>query len=166
MKPFVALIYRGPDSIYRVSFPDFPDLLAESETFDYACANAEWALFAHIRSLGTIPERSASLEAVEADPQHQDARAVILSLVEVDDDDDVDDVEMMLRDQCVQPRGSAHSLRLNSILPRAWYCDQSGRVSIGLAPHFEHRSRSLIDGTAISAGSADTSTLASQPHAQ
>jgi predicted RNase H-like HicB family nuclease len=68
MKPFVSLIYRGPDGIYRVSFPDFPDLMAECETFDDACANAEWALAVHIRSLPAIPEPSASIETVMADP--------------------------------------------------------------------------------------------------
>jgi hypothetical protein len=43
-------------------------------------------------------------------------------------------------------------------LPLGRYCDQSGRVSVGLAPHFEHRSRCLISGTARSPGSPDMST--------
>jgi hypothetical protein len=45
-------------------------------------------LFAHIRGLAAIPEPSASLEAVSTDPGHQGAQAIILSLIEVDDDDD------------------------------------------------------------------------------
>jgi predicted RNase H-like HicB family nuclease len=87
-REFVALVRHEAGDPYRVSFPDFPSLTVEGVTLDDARANAEWALFAHIRSLAAIPEPSASLEAVMADPQHQDARAVVLSLVEVDDDDD------------------------------------------------------------------------------
>jgi predicted RNase H-like HicB family nuclease len=87
-REFVALVRHEAGDPYRVTFPDFPGITAESETFDDARANAEWALFAHLLSLPTIPEPSASLEAIEADPQHQDAQAVTLSLIELDDDDD------------------------------------------------------------------------------
>jgi predicted RNase H-like HicB family nuclease len=85
MKPFVALIYRGPDGIYRVSVPDFPAITVAGITFDHARVNAEWALFAHIRRLmangDAIPEPS-SLADVIAD---QGAQVMTLALIEVDE---------------------------------------------------------------------------------
>jgi predicted RNase H-like HicB family nuclease len=84
MKSFFALIYRGPDGIYRVSVPDFPAVTAAGPTLDHARVNAEWALFAHIRCLlakgQTIPDPSSL-----ADPRHQGTQIMTLALIEVDE---------------------------------------------------------------------------------
>jgi predicted RNase H-like HicB family nuclease len=81
------LIYRGPDSIYHVSVPDFPAVTAAAATLNHARVNAEWALFAHIRSLlaqgQTIPEPS-SLADILCNPRNQSAQIVTLALIEVD----------------------------------------------------------------------------------
>jgi predicted RNase H-like HicB family nuclease len=72
MKEFIALIHRDTDGTYRVSFPDFPDVMAVGQTFDEARLDAQWALLARLRSLAEreeIPEPS-SLEAIMADPHH------------------------------------------------------------------------------------------------
>ena len=72
MKEFIALIHRNADGTYRVSFPDFPEVMAVGQTLDEARLDAQWALLAHLRRLAEreeIPEPS-SLEAIMADPRH------------------------------------------------------------------------------------------------
>jgi predicted RNase H-like HicB family nuclease len=51
MKEFVTLIRRAADGTYRVSFAAFPNVMAAGQTLDDARANAERALFVHLRGL-------------------------------------------------------------------------------------------------------------------
>jgi predicted RNase H-like HicB family nuclease len=48
MKGFVALIHHEPDGTYRVSFPDFPSVMAGDDTLEHVRVRAEYALFHHI----------------------------------------------------------------------------------------------------------------------
>jgi predicted RNase H-like HicB family nuclease len=67
---YVAFVHKEPDSIYGVSFPDFPGCISAGETLDAALANASEALQGHVQMLeadgDTVP-MPRSLEAIQAD---------------------------------------------------------------------------------------------------
>jgi predicted RNase H-like HicB family nuclease len=67
---YVAFVHKEPDSIYGVSFPDFPGCISAGETLDAALANASEALQGHVQMLeadgDTVP-MPRSLEVIQAD---------------------------------------------------------------------------------------------------
>ena len=78
MTHYIALIHKDPDSIYGVSFPDVPGVIAAAETLDSALSEAAEALaFAsedwEAHSGAPFP-RPRSLDALRDDPQFR-ARA-------------------------------------------------------------------------------------------
>jgi predicted RNase H-like HicB family nuclease len=95
MLEFIALICRDAGGPYRVTFADFPNLMATGDTLNDARTNAEWALHAHMRNLmaagAAIPE-PLSLEAVTADPWHKDALEITtMAWIQLDNGDDDND---------------------------------------------------------------------------
>jgi antitoxin HicB len=75
---YIALIHKEPDSIYGVSFPDVPGVIAAAETLDAALSEAAEALafaaedWEANSGAGFPPPRS--LDALRDDPQFR-ARA-------------------------------------------------------------------------------------------
>jgi predicted RNase H-like HicB family nuclease len=85
MRRYIALIHKGPDSDFGVSFPDFLGCITAGRTLDEALALAPEALAFHAEGLvedgETLPEPS-SLENIMADPDHRDAVAAVVELAE------------------------------------------------------------------------------------
>ena len=46
---YIAVIHKDHDSVYGVSFPDFPGCVSAGETLDDAVANAAEALRGHVQ---------------------------------------------------------------------------------------------------------------------
>jgi predicted RNase H-like HicB family nuclease len=68
---YVAFVHKEPDSIYGVSFPDFPGCISAGETLDLALANASEALQGHVQMMeadGETVPLPRSLDAIQADP--------------------------------------------------------------------------------------------------
>ena len=67
---YLAFVHKEPDSIYGVSFPDFPGCISAGETLDMALANASEALQGHVQMMEadgeTIP-LPRSIDAIQAD---------------------------------------------------------------------------------------------------
>jgi predicted RNase H-like HicB family nuclease len=83
MPEYVALIHKGRDSDYGVSFPDFPGAITAGSTLEDARAMAEEALAFHIQGMiedgDTIPEPSA-LETVMADRSNRKSAPIIVAV--------------------------------------------------------------------------------------
>ena len=74
---YVAFVHKEPESIFGVSFPDFPGCISAGATMDEALAKASEALQGHVRMMEadgeTVPEPS-SVDAILADPQFAEDR--------------------------------------------------------------------------------------------
>ena len=82
---YVAFVHKEPDSVYGVSFPDFPGCISAGETLDTALANASEALQGHVQMLeadGETVPLPRSLDAIQADTSlAEDREGAILSAV-------------------------------------------------------------------------------------
>ena len=74
---YVAFIHKDRDSIYGVSFPDFPGCIAAEETPERAIQSATDALAMHVASMEAdnepVPE-PRSIVAIQTDPDLADWR--------------------------------------------------------------------------------------------
>ena len=81
MTAYVALLRKEADSDFGVDFPDFPGCVTAGVTLEDARRMATEALALHIEGMvedgAAIPEPS-SLDAIMADPHHNDAVAVLV----------------------------------------------------------------------------------------
>ena len=67
---YLAFVHKEPDSIYGVSFPDFPGCISAGETLDMALANASEALQGHVQMMeadGETVPLPRSIDAIQAD---------------------------------------------------------------------------------------------------
>jgi predicted RNase H-like HicB family nuclease len=82
---YVAFVHKEPDSIYGVSFPDFPGCISAGETLDMALANASEALQGHVQMMeadGETVPLPRSLDAIQLDPTLAEEReGAVLSVV-------------------------------------------------------------------------------------
>lgn len=75
MRPYIAVVHKGADSVLDVSFPDLPGCITAAATLDVARVMAKEALALHLDGLpedGDAPPEPASLEAVMANREHRD----------------------------------------------------------------------------------------------
>ena len=82
---YVAFVHKEPDSIYGVSFPDFPGCISAGATLDEALAKASEALQGHVKMLEadneTVPP-PRGVDAILADQElAEDRDGAILSAV-------------------------------------------------------------------------------------
>lgn len=82
---YVAFVHKEPDSVFGVSFPDFPGCISAGATLDEALANASEALQGHVKMLEadneTVPA-PRSVDAILADQQFsEEQQGAILSAV-------------------------------------------------------------------------------------
>jgi predicted RNase H-like HicB family nuclease len=69
---YIAFIHKDPDSIYGVSFPDFPGCISAGDTLDDALANASEALRGHVQMMeadGEVVPDARSLEDIMQDAE-------------------------------------------------------------------------------------------------
>ena len=82
---YLAFVHKEPDSIYGVSFPDFPGCISAGDTLDEALANASEALQGHVRMMeadGETVPLPRSLDAIQADRTlDEDREGAVLSAV-------------------------------------------------------------------------------------
>ncbi len=82
---YLAFVHKEPDSIYGVSFPDFPGCISAGDTLDEALANASEALQGHVRMMeadGETVPLPRSLDAIQADRSlDEDREGAVLSAV-------------------------------------------------------------------------------------
>jgi predicted RNase H-like HicB family nuclease len=82
---YIAVVHKEPDSIFGVSFPDFPGCVAGGETLQDAHDSANEALELHIQGMiedgDPIPKPCSFEEAQEHVSSHE---AVAFLLVEID----------------------------------------------------------------------------------
>jgi len=82
---YAAFIHKDPDSIYGVSFPDFPGCIAAEATIERAMISAADALSLHVASMEADHEPIPAprpIEDVMADPDLADWReGAIVTLV-------------------------------------------------------------------------------------
>jgi predicted RNase H-like HicB family nuclease len=82
---YVAFVHKEPDSVYGVSFPDFPGCISGGETLDIALANASQALQGHVQMIeadGETVPLPRSLDAIQADASLAEEReGAVLSAV-------------------------------------------------------------------------------------
>ncbi len=74
---YVAFIHKDPDSVYGVSFPDFPGCISAEETMDGALQHAVDALALHVRGMeadGDAIPAPRTIDEVRADPELADWR--------------------------------------------------------------------------------------------
>ena len=80
---YIAIIHKGADSDYGVSFPDFPGCITAGRNLDEAKNMAGEALGGHVEEMlaagETIPAAS-SLDTVMADPDFQDGVAFLVGI--------------------------------------------------------------------------------------
>lgn len=80
---YPAILEKEPDSVFGITFPDFPGLVSAGDTAEEALVNAHEALAGHVAFMiqdgDALPE-STPIEAVIADP---DIRVVAITLVGV-----------------------------------------------------------------------------------
>jgi predicted RNase H-like HicB family nuclease len=68
---YIAFVHKDPDSIYGVSFPDFPGCIAAEETLQEALSSAADALSHHVRVMeadGDVIPTARSADEILADP--------------------------------------------------------------------------------------------------
>lgn len=78
---YIALIRKAADTDYSVNFPDLPGCTTAGATIDEAYANAREALELHIEGMREDKEPvpvPRDLETVMADPEHNDAVAILV----------------------------------------------------------------------------------------
>ena len=82
---YVAFVHKEPDSVYGVSFPDFPGCISVGATMDQALANASEALQGHVKMMEADNEAvpaPRSVDDILADEQLAEEReGAILSAV-------------------------------------------------------------------------------------
>jgi predicted RNase H-like HicB family nuclease len=82
---YIAFVHKEPDSVYGVSFPDFPGCISMGETLDEALANASQALQGHVQMIeadGETVPLPRSLDAIQTDVSLAEEReGAILSAV-------------------------------------------------------------------------------------
>ena len=82
---YLAFVHKEPDSIYGVSFPDFPGCISAGETLDIALANASEALQGHVQMMeadGETVPLPRSIDAIQADSSLVEEReGAVLSAV-------------------------------------------------------------------------------------
>ena len=86
MPHYIALIHKDRDSIYGVSFPDIPGVVAAADTLDAALSEAAEALAFAAEDWETHSEapfpRPRSLDALHDDPRFvASARAAVVAAV-------------------------------------------------------------------------------------
>lgn len=80
---YPAILEKEPDSVFGVTFPDFPGLVSAGQTAEDALVNAHEALAGHVAFMiqdGDVLPEPTSIEAVIADP---DIRVVAITVVGV-----------------------------------------------------------------------------------
>jgi predicted RNase H-like HicB family nuclease len=82
---YVAFVHKEPESVFGVSFPDFPGCISAGATMDEALANASEALQGHVKMMEadneTVPS-PRSVDAILADQEMAEEReGAILSAV-------------------------------------------------------------------------------------
>ncbi len=84
MASYIALLRKDHDSDFGVDFPDFPGCIAAGRTLEEARRAAAEALEFHIVGMlqdrEAIPDGSATLDAVMADPDNRDATAFLVDV--------------------------------------------------------------------------------------
>lgn len=74
---YVAFVHKDPDSIYGVSFPDFPGCIAAEDTLEAVLESASDALAFHVRGMladgEDIPD-ARSADEIAADPELEEDR--------------------------------------------------------------------------------------------
>jgi predicted RNase H-like HicB family nuclease len=74
---YIAFVHKEPDSVFGVSFPDFPGCISAGETLDKALANASEALRGHVQMMeadGDVVPDARSLDDIMQDPELADER--------------------------------------------------------------------------------------------
>jgi predicted RNase H-like HicB family nuclease len=69
---YIALVHKGQDTSYGVSFPDLPGCISAGDTFDQAIDNAAQALAGHLAVMeadGDPIPNARSLEELKQDPE-------------------------------------------------------------------------------------------------
>jgi predicted RNase H-like HicB family nuclease len=83
MRYYIALIHKDRDSVYSLSFPDFPGCISVCDTLDDACALSVDALAVHVEGMSedgdAIPEPS-SLEQIMEHPENRGSVAMLIPL--------------------------------------------------------------------------------------
>jgi predicted RNase H-like HicB family nuclease len=83
MRYYIALVHKDQDSVYSVSFPDFPGCISVCDTLDAACALSVEALAVHVEGMGedgdAVPEPS-SLEQIMEHPENRGGVAILIPL--------------------------------------------------------------------------------------
>ena len=82
---YIAFIHKEPDSIYGVSFPDFPGCISAGDSLDEALQSASEALQGHVQMMeadGDAVPPARSLDEIMGDTSLADDRATaVLSAV-------------------------------------------------------------------------------------
>ena len=82
---YIAFIHKEPDSVYGVSFPDFPGCVSAGDSLDEALQSASEALQGHVQMMeadGDIVPRPRSLDDIAIDASLADERAgAVMSVV-------------------------------------------------------------------------------------
>src|SRR5687767_350886 len=85
MAGYIALVHKGNDTSYGVSFPDVPGCISAGDTFEEALENAAEALAGHLSVMkadGDGIPRPRSLEELRNDPEFlDDAADAVVSFV-------------------------------------------------------------------------------------
>jgi predicted RNase H-like HicB family nuclease len=74
---YIAFVHKDEDSIYGVSFPDFPGCISAGDTLDEALANASEALRGHVQMMeadGDSVPPARSLDDIMRDNDFVDER--------------------------------------------------------------------------------------------
>ncbi len=74
---YVAFIHKDEDSIFGVSFPDFPGCVSAGDTLDESVANASEALRGHVQMMeadGDVVPSARTLEDIMHDPSLAEQR--------------------------------------------------------------------------------------------
>lgn len=80
---YPAILEKEPDSVFGVTFPDFPGLVSAGKTAEEALVNAHEALAGHVAFMiqdGDVLPEPMPIETVIADPE---IRVVAITLVGV-----------------------------------------------------------------------------------
>jgi predicted RNase H-like HicB family nuclease len=91
---YIAIIHKEEDSVYGVSFPDFPGCISAGDTLDEAIIGAGEALYGHVRMMradGDLIPPARSYEEIMQDPELADVRHdAIFSAIPLIHNDSVD----------------------------------------------------------------------------
>jgi predicted RNase H-like HicB family nuclease len=80
MHEFIALVLKAPTGFYLAVFPDLPECIAFSETFEECGTAAAVALGTCLEEMARMGEpipSPSSFEAIDADPQNSDRLALL-----------------------------------------------------------------------------------------